>query len=246
MVGKGWSSWPDHSEEDATVKAHITALGTVDRTALYTYAGDIFSWYAGDIEADTYFCPERQGTYYGSFYMKDAPAVGVADYSISTELTATAGAVLCEDCEGYVTESQAALISSLVEAQRDNLYSDTTSIVSVRRQIATLLRSLRSTNDTEGSILDQVLSLSETYGRLDGEDNYNYATTIATVYQSLTEAQKTKLATLRASILSGTYSNGDSFDFTTCSTPYLYSAPITDTDTLNTYISDSATDGFFE
>ena len=42
-----------------------------------TYAGDLFSWYAGSLEADVYFCPERQGTYYGGFYIKDAPAIGI-------------------------------------------------------------------------------------------------------------------------------------------------------------------------
>jgi len=41
-----------------------------------TYASDIFSWYVGDTNADIYFCPERHGTYYGGFYIKDAPAVG--------------------------------------------------------------------------------------------------------------------------------------------------------------------------
>ena len=25
------------------------------------------SWYAGSVTADVYFCPERQGTYFGSF-----------------------------------------------------------------------------------------------------------------------------------------------------------------------------------
>jgi hypothetical protein len=40
-----------------------------------TYAGDIYSWYAGSVEADVYFCPERQGTYFGSFYLKDTPVM---------------------------------------------------------------------------------------------------------------------------------------------------------------------------
>jgi len=43
-----------------------------------TYAGDILSRYADDVEADTYFCPERQADYFGGFYVKDAPAVGNA------------------------------------------------------------------------------------------------------------------------------------------------------------------------
>ena len=40
-----------------------------------TYAGDIYSWYAGSVEADVYFCPERHGTYFGSFYLKDTPVM---------------------------------------------------------------------------------------------------------------------------------------------------------------------------
>jgi len=246
MVGQGWDNWPDHGESDEIVVGHIASLGNVDRTALYTYAGDIFSWYAGDIEADTYFCPERQGTYYGSFYMKDAPAVGVADYSISTELTATAGKALCDASEGYVTEAQALSISALVDAQRDNLYSGTTNIVSVRRQISALLRGLRTSADSDSAVLAQVLELSQTYGRLDGENNYRYASAMAYVYQTLSAAQKTKLMALRTSILSGTYSNGTSFNFTTCTTPFLYSAPITDTEALDSYIGNGATDAFFE
>jgi len=41
-----------------------------------TYASEMFSWYAGSVEADVYFCPERHATYFGSFYMKDIPAMG--------------------------------------------------------------------------------------------------------------------------------------------------------------------------
>ena len=65
-----------------------------------TYASDMFSWYAGSLDADVYFCPERHGTYYGGFYIKDAPAVGHEGYSISEQLTATAGAALCDSLEG--------------------------------------------------------------------------------------------------------------------------------------------------
>ena len=51
------------------------------------FTGDMFSWYAGSIEADVYFCPERQGTYFGSFYMKDAPAMGNPGYTIPSNTT---------------------------------------------------------------------------------------------------------------------------------------------------------------
>ena len=40
-----------------------------------TYAGEMLAWYLGSEEADVYFCPERQGTYFGSFFMKDIKAM---------------------------------------------------------------------------------------------------------------------------------------------------------------------------
>ena len=59
--------------------------------AVMTYASEFFSWYAGSVEADTYFCPEGHGTYFGSFFMKDAPAMHQQNYSISTALTGDSG-----------------------------------------------------------------------------------------------------------------------------------------------------------
>jgi hypothetical protein len=56
-----------------------------------TYASEFFSWTAGHVEADTYFCPERHGTYFGGFYMKDMPAMGKRDYDISTSVTGESG-----------------------------------------------------------------------------------------------------------------------------------------------------------
>ena len=128
--------------------------------AVMTYASDLFSWYAGSVEADVYFCPERQGTYYGGFYIKDAPAIGHEGYSIDEQLTATAGAALCDSSKGYVTQDQAAVMSSLVDTQRDNLYAGTTNIVQVRTQIATLLRSLLISTASSDAVKAQVLALS--------------------------------------------------------------------------------------
>ena len=225
MKGNGWCSWPDIDTDD--VKDKMGSL-TGSSVTVMTYAGDLFSWYAGSMEADVYFCPERHGTYFGSFYMKDAPAIGHEGYSIDTEMTAEAGVALCDSAEGYVTDSQAAIINALVETQKNNLYAGTENIVSVRTQITTLLRELLTApGDARiAEIETQVLSLSETYGNLDGENNYNYAIAFASVYQTLDAAQITKLGNLRASLMKGTYTDGTSFDFTTCSTYYLYSAEI--------------------
>jgi hypothetical protein len=192
------------------------------------------------VEADVYFCPERHGTYYGSFYIKDAPAVGHEGYSINEQLTATAGAALCDSSKGYVTASQAADISSLVDTQRNNLYaSPTANIVSIRSTIAALLRGLMVSTATSAAVKTQVLALSATYGELDGENNYHYATVFTRVYSTLTADQKAKLMTLRKSIMSGTYADGTPFDFTFCTTPFLYSSVIKDLNVLAPYIANT-------
>lgn len=249
MVGKGWASWPDNESADVAddVAAKLKELKS-DNVAIMTYAGDIFSWYAGSVEADAYFCPERQGTYFGSFYLKDAPAISHEGYSIDTQLTATAGAALCDPAAGYVTEEQAAIVSALVDAQRDNLYAGTENIVSIREEIATALRELLDSpgEAAKQEILQTVLDLSGAYGELDGENNYRYATAFAQVSQTLTADQKANLAALRAGIMTGTYEDGTPYDYAVCSTPYLYSTPITDQATLSGYTDDAATDAYFE
>jgi hypothetical protein len=237
MKGKGWSSWPDITNDQ--IKTRMQGLPQGTAVAVMTYASDLFSWYAGSVEADVYFCPERQGTYYGGFYIKDAPAIGHEGYSINEQLTATAGAALSDSSKGYVTQAQAAVMSSLVETQRNNLYAGATNIVQVRTEIATLLRTLLTSTATSSTVHAQVLDLSGTYGDLDGEDNYHYATVFSQVYSTLTSSQKTKLMDLRKSIMSGTYAGGTPFDFTVSTTYYLYSQPITTTSVLDPYIADT-------
>ncbi|MEI6185312.1 MAG: hypothetical protein WCP65_07260, partial [Bacteroidota bacterium] len=87
-------------------------------------AGDIYSWYVGSVPADVYFCPERQGNYFGSFYIKDAPAMGVHGYSIDTSLTQSGGTKFL----AILNPTQKKLITSLVDSQRTDLYT----IVSIR------------------------------------------------------------------------------------------------------------------
>ena len=240
MKGKGSGSWPVLTQDQLNaINQMLQALPKGVAVAMMTYAGDIFSWCEGSLDADVYFCPERHGTYYGGFYIKDGPGVGQADYSISETLTATAGTALCDSTQGYVTADQAALVSSLVDIQRNNLYAGATSIVGVRTQIATLLRSLLVSTASSASVNAQVLALSGTYGDLDGEDNYNYVTVFTQLYKTLTLAQLTNLAALRKSILSGTYSDGTPFDDSVCTTYFLYSDPITDTSVLDPYIDNT-------
>jgi hypothetical protein len=241
MKGKGFNSWPDIA--GAQIDAKMRALPQGTATLVMTYAGDLFSWYAGSLVADVYFCPERHGTYYGGFYIKDAPAVGHEGYSISEQLTNTAGSALSDSSLGYVTSDQAALMSSLVDTQRNNLYTGSTNIVQIRTQIATLLRSLLLNAASSDIVKSQVLTLSGIYGELDGENNYNYASTFAQIYGTLTSAQKTKLAALRTSIMSGRYADGTVFDYSVCATPFLYSEPISDISVLAPYVND--TDSLF-
>jgi hypothetical protein len=58
------------------------------------------------------------------------------------------------------------------------------------------------------------------------------------VAQAMTATQKANMAALRKTIMSGTY-NGQAFDFSVCTTPFLYSAAITDTSLLDPYISNT-------
>jgi len=154
--------------------------------AVMTYASEMFSWYAGNVEADVYFCPERHATYFGSFYMKDIPAMGNANYSISTSLTGDSG----EAFLAALTDSQRQLVTSLVDQQR----ADLDEIVKTRRVIATELRRFMK----EASVdKEKVMALSKRYGELDGEISHYYATAFAQVAKTLTAEQKATLFKLR-------------------------------------------------
>jgi hypothetical protein len=86
LRGVGMLSWPDVEDQ-----IDSESLDHDMHVAVMTYAGDLFSWYMGSVDADVYFAPERQGTYFGSFYMKDAPAMGNSDYIIDEALTGDMG-----------------------------------------------------------------------------------------------------------------------------------------------------------
>ncbi len=135
MEGKGFNEWPNITDDQIASKMSNLPQGTA--TLVMTYASDIFSWYVGSVYSDVYFCPERHGTYYGGFYIKDAPAIGVPGYTISEKLTATLGAALTNSSLGYVTPAQANQMYSLVNSQRNNLYAGDTNIVATRTQIGT-------------------------------------------------------------------------------------------------------------
>jgi Spy/CpxP family protein refolding chaperone len=193
------ATWPDIPEP---INRREMSHGV--HVAVMTYAGDLFSWYAGSLEADTYFCPERHGMYFGGFGMKTAPAIGKKDYAISTSLTGNRG----EDFLALLTDAQRGQLTQLVREQRPLL----TEIVSVRRGIAWELRRFR-----QGEAADEarVLSLSRRYGELDGELSYRYAQAFSAIRRTLSADQQQQLTRLRPP------SAGEPAG------PFLYSEPVT-------------------
>jgi len=239
MKAGGFASWTVTDAMNTFFQNLTQGVSNDVCVALMSYAGDIFAWYAGSLDADVYFCPERQGNYFGSFYVKDAPAVGHPGYQISTALTGDVGQEFLNE---LVVNQLDTLVTNLVDEQRDNLYTGTVNIVQVRTDISTLLRSLLTaptlTDQLKASVLAQVLEKSGVYGELDGQISYDYAMAFSTVSKSLTTSQTNYLTSLRETLLSGVY-NGVPFDFTVCTTPFLYSAVITDTSVLGPYISNT-------
>jgi hypothetical protein len=179
------------------------SLSHTVHVAVMTYASEMFAWYAGSLEADTYFCPERHGMYFGGFGMKTAPAMGKKDYSISTTLTGDSGDAFLRT----LNDGQRKRVTDLVELQRQDLAE----IVKTRRAIASELRRF-----LKGESADEkkVLFLSRRYGELDGEMSYLYATAFAEIGKTLTTGQRDKLARMRTSNSSDPRG------------PFLYSSPI--------------------
>ncbi len=175
------STWPELRDQ-----VDKRSLSHTAHVAMMTYASEMFSWYAGNVEADVYFCPERHATYFGSFYMKDIPAMGNPNYSISTSLTGDSGEAFLE----ALTVDQRNLVTGLVDRQRNALKK----IVETRAAIATELRRFMKEPSADKS---KVMALSRRYGELDGEISYFYAMAFSQVAKTLTPEQKSKLLKLR-------------------------------------------------
>ncbi len=180
-----FSTWPDLDEREA-LKRPNPGSSTFFPVAYMTYASEFFSWYAGSVEADTYFCPERHGTYFGSFYMKDMPAMGKRNYDISTSVTGDSGEGFLE----LLTSEQRGNITSITDHQR-KLLAET---VEVRRAISVELRKFLTASKADKS---KVLSLGRRYGELDGEMSWIYATAFAKVGRTLTSDQRAACVKLR-------------------------------------------------
>ena len=181
LVFNNSATWPELKDQ-----VDKKSLSQTAHVAVMTYASEMFSWYAGNVEADVYFCPERHATYFGSFYMKDIPAMGDNNYTISKSLTGDSG----EAFLAALTEPQRQLVTGLVDQQR----ADLTEIVNTRRTIATELRRFMKEPTVDKN---KVLTLSRRYGELDGEISWFYATAFAQVAKTLTPEQKKALLKLR-------------------------------------------------
>ena len=197
---KGVGNWPT----GLTDKLRSKGLSPDLNVAVMTYASEFYSWYTGTVTSDVYFCPERQGTYFGSFYLKDWPAMGNPNYTINEQLTATAG----QQFLGLLDQQQSALVKGLVDAQRSSLLS----LVETRRAVATELRKFQTGGTADSST---VITLSGNYGAYDGDIIYRYSTAFASVYRSMTTDQKAQLKAL-----------GDALGYISPEGAFLYSTPI--------------------
>ena len=199
-------TWPDIPEQlDKRSMSHS------QNVAVMTYASEMFAWYAGSIDADTYFCPERHGMYFGGFGMKTAPAMGKQNYSISTSLTGDSG----ESFLNTLDDSQKKKITDIIDLQK----SDLAGIVTVRRTISAELRKFQKGETADKA---KVLLLSKKYGEYDGEMAYFYASAFGAVGKSLTSEQLAKLKAMRT--INPSEPRG----------PFLYSDPIQNPEVGNT------------
>lgn len=178
-------TWPEVDREDFR-DLRPRGATKLESVAYMTLASEFFSWVAGSLEADTYFCPERHGTYFGGFYLKDMPAMGQKDFDISTSLTGDAGEAFLE----ALTPPQRARMEAVIGQQRETLRG----IVAVRREISTRLRGFLT---SEGPSEAEIRTLGRRYGELEGELAYLYATTFTAIQRSLDAGQRARLQELR-------------------------------------------------
>ena len=181
LVGKGMSSWPDLDDQvDKRRFSHDVHV------AIMTYAGDLFSWYAGSVDADVYFCPERQGTYFGAFFLKGGAAMGKRNVNLNENLTADLG----REFVAALNPTQARLITGLVDVQRPDLLG----IVECRRAIATHLRGCIAGKPLDTAAVNKLM---ERYGEHDGAIVHHFASTFVQVARSLTPEQRAVIQGLR-------------------------------------------------
>jgi hypothetical protein len=211
--------WPPSSPVD------LSGLTVADgRVLVSTFATQLFSWYLGSVEGDTYFCPERHGTYFGSFYMKDIPPITATEpVTIDEGVTAEMGQAFLDALDN----TQKALVTGLVDVQRTDLYS----IVSKRQEISEKLRLFMN-----GSSVDktEVLALVRQYGEYEGAMMVHYATRFAAVNATLTSDQADTVMGFRLDYYNrfpDYQANPNAYD---CSGAWLYASRIDMPEIMNT------------
>lgn len=208
-----FNTWPAVDMENYKLPRGTEKMVNV---AYMTFASEFFSWYAGSVKADTYFCPERHGTYFGGFYMKDMPAMGKRDFDISTSVTGDSG----KEFLNILTVDQRKNITAIPDLQRKDLQE----IIDVRGAISKELRKFLGGGQADK---ETVLALGRRYGELDGEMSYYYASAFAEANRTLTAEQRKALVKLR------------NLDGYTSARAYIYSDPVT------VPVKLPATDSFF-
>ncbi len=194
-----FNSWPARNERSSIQRGKSRLFNI----AYMTYASEFFSWYSGSVKADTYFCPERHGTYFGGFFMKDMPAMNKRDFDISTSITGNLG----EEFLDILNSTQRQKMSQIVEAQRKYLLE----IIKVRRAISIELRKFL---DEKQADKKRILQLGTLYGQLDGKLSWLYATTFSSIKKTLSPTQLGKINKLRV------------VDNDTVNEAYIYSNPV--------------------
>jgi len=206
-----FNTWPEMDERDA-LKSNGRGKSQLFNVAFMTYLSEFFSWTAGNLEADTYFCPERHGTYFGGFYMKDMPAMGKRDFDISTSRTGDSGRDFLEQ---VLNPTQRALITEILAKQKKAIMET----ITVRRAISTELRKYLAVQEPDKT---KVMALGRHYGELDGEMSWLYTMAFAKVNSTLTDNQRAALMKLRN--LDG-YKSAET---------YIYSRPASNVEVANT------------
>lgn len=182
MTFNNFNTWPD-VPEDTVLKKSMT---NTEFVAVMTYASEFFSWYKGGLNADIYFCPERHGTYFGGFYLKDYPAMNNPNYFIPLNLTAESGQAFLN----VLNTTQRSLIQSIIPEQKALL----TEIAQVRESICKEMRKAMNGQTIDKAAIYQWINR---YGELDGSMSALYALRFGEVNKTLTADQMAQLVTIR-------------------------------------------------
>ena len=182
MKFNDFNTWPDVAE-DASTKVGMT---NNEYVAVMTYASEFFSWYKGGINADIYFCPERHGTYFGGFFLKDYPAMNNPNYFIPLDQTGDCGKAFIN----VLNTEQQALINSIIPEQKALL----TELAQVRESICKEMRKAMNGSSIDKTAIYQLIAR---YGELDGSMSGLYAIKFGAINKTLTSAQMTALRIIR-------------------------------------------------